>query len=150
MPPLTQANLYCSSDDVETLLSSLGVDVRQDDDDDGSPDSVGGIPIIDQALNWGTAQVKFYCATRYDDSELVKSWLVNSWATILAAVFLCSRRLNSIPNSVHMLAYGDREGGAFQRGVHGNQGVMGDLRAVRAGAAQIPDINLRNEDTPAF
>lgn len=135
-----QAHLYCTQIDVEDLISALGVQLRLDDDGSGTVDEDEQRRMT-RALNWATAKVKFYALTHYADADLATSHLVNDWATILAAHWLCSTRLNPVPDSIQGLAFG--RGG-------NDRGVMGDLEDVRAKRAQIPDIGYRNVDWPAW
>lgn len=142
MAPAAQQNLYTSADDVAALLSALGRDARLDDDFSATLDGDES-PFLLQCREWATAQVKFYCQPHYDDAELSASWLANEWATVLAAVRLCSRRLNAVPDSLRALCYGDIKGD--------DQGVMGDLRDVRRGRAKIPETARRTpDDGPAW
>jgi hypothetical protein len=143
--PSAQANLYCSTADVVALLSQLGVDARLDDDGSGSV-SGGELAVLTQLVNYATARVKFYCAVHYDDADLATSWLVNEWATVIAAHRLSLRRCNPVPSCLRELMYGAAGEGARP----GDRGVMGDLEDVRAQRAQIPDIGYRNVPWPAW
>ncbi len=136
----SQPNLYCTDDDIVFLLSELGVDARLDDDGDGSL-SVGEQAFLLQARNYATARVKFYCQVHYDDADLATSWLVNEWATIIAAHRICVRRVNPVPDSIHALLFGTGDP---------DRGVMGDLLDVRDQKAQIPDIGYRHVPWPAW
>lgn len=49
---------------------------------------------------YGTDEVKMYCCSRYNDSDLVKSFTVNRWATICAAKWLLKRRSRPCPQGV--------------------------------------------------
>ncbi len=138
----TQANLYTTQADVEHLLSVVGVAARLDDDDDGTVGPTDEQLAMDQARNYATARVKFYCVARYDDLDLATSWMVNEWATVIAAHWICTRRGNPVPDSIKELMYGD--------GTAANRGVMGDLADVRADKAKIPDIGTRNVEWPAW
>jgi len=137
--PTAQTPLYCSQTDLESLLSALGVLKRLDDLQSGSP-SGAGLTAIEQALQWATAQVRLYCALHYDATALASSYIINHWATVLGAVYVCSRRLNEIPDSLRLLAYGpDGKGGAF-----------GDLEKIRLKKLALPDVSYRNPNRPAY
>ena len=139
MAPAAQANLYATEDDIRLLLSDLGLDALLDDDDSGTVEAGEQSPMT-RAVNLGTARVKLYCQPRYADEELAESWAVNWWATVLAAWFLVGRRNNPRPDALRELVEGSPD----------NPGVMTELREVRAGQLQIPDIGTRNVDWPAW
>lgn len=144
MSLIAQANLYCSEQDIQNLLSASGELARLDDDGDGAggpgPSGTGSAGFL-QAANYATARVKFYCLQHYEDADLASSYLVNEWASIIAAAWLCARRGNPVPESIDRLLHGDgaKDGGA-----------MGDLADVRAKRATIPDIGYRFQDCPAW
>lgn len=141
MAPAAQLNLYCDDSDLAGLLSQLGVDARLDDDASATRDA-GEDDVLRLCREWATAQVKMYCLPHYDDSELARSWVVNWWATVLAAHQLCSRRLNQVPDSIRALLFGS--GGA-------DRGVMGELRDVHADRLKVPECRRRNpDDAPAW
>ena len=133
--------LFTTDDDIRGLISALGLDVRLDDDDSGTVEDAESAFLL-QARNYATTRVKFYCAIHYDAADLATSWLVNEWATVLAVDWICRRRANPAPECFKELLFGD--------GSANNSGVMGDMKDVRAKAAQIPDIGYRNVDWPAW
>lgn len=141
MSLLAQPNLFTTQADVEQLLSVVGVTARLDDDDTGAVSAPEQLA-MEQARNYATARVKFYCVKKYDDLDLAASWMANEWATVIAAHWICTRRGNPVPDSIKELMYGD--------GTANNRGVMGDLADVRAGKATIPDIGTRNVEWPAW
>lgn len=139
MAPPALANLFCDDVDVQELLSALGVTLRLDDDGGGTL-SAGESAFLVRAHSWATSRVLFYCGQLYRADEMASSWLVNEWATCLSACYVCSRRCNPVPDSIHDLVYGP----------DGDGGVMGDLKEVRLGLAQIPDVAMRNAPWPAW
>lgn len=141
MAPTPQAELFCEQGDVIALLSQVGVDARLDDDADGVV-SAAELEFLDTARNWATARVKYYCGALYDSADLATSYLVAEWATALASFYVCVRRVNPCPDSIHELVFG-RPGTE-------DRGVMGDLKEVRAGVGRIPDIGYRNVPWPAW
>lgn|GEM_PF-1784958 len=132
MSLIAQANLYCNETDVQNLLSSIGELARLDDDGTGSVTngSAGWI----QAANYATARVLAFCQRRYDDIDLATSYMVNEWATVIAAHWLCSRRGNPVPESLQALLASTKE----------------DLQAVKAGSLDVPQIGTRNADKPKW
>jgi hypothetical protein len=137
--PTAQTNLYCTDADVEGLLSALGVRSRLDDDQSGAVETDESARLR-QAREYATARVKFYALVHYADEKLASSWLVNDWATTIAAYWLSARRLNTVPDSLREL----------YEGSDGKGGVLGDLEAVRKKTMIIPDIAFRNVDWPAW
>ena len=135
-----QANLYCSEQDVQNLLSSVGELARLDDDGSGTvtAGSAGWV----QAANYATARVLAYCQRRYDDIDLATAYLPNYWATVVAAHWLCVRRGNPAPESIASLMFGD--------GSPDNRGVMGDLHDVKDDKLDVPQIGTRNADKPKW
>ena len=80
----------------------------------------------------GTSRVKLYCNGRYDDSQLVLSGTVCDWATICAAKFLCTRRVQGCPKSLQA-DYDE---------------CIEEMKAVQAGQLAIEDIGTRGADWP--
>jgi hypothetical protein len=141
MAPTPQAELFCEQGDIIALLSQAGVDARLDDDADGVV-SAEELEFLDRARNWATSKIKYYCGPLYDSADLATSYLVAEWASILATYYVCVRRVNPCPDSIHELTFG-RPGTE-------DHGVMGDLKEVRNGLGKIPDIGYRNMPLPAW
>ena len=123
-PPLTTQ--FCTQQDVAGLLSDEGVMLRLDDDSDDCANTTEQTRMV-QAQSYGTSRVKLYCQVLYDDTDMSTSWMCNEWATIVAARWLCARRGNPIPASL---------GEMFKE-------AMEEMKAVRSGQLQIPDIGYR-------
>lgn len=85
-----------------------------------------------KGCKYGTSQVKLYCCTRYDDSQLALAWSCNRWATTLAARWICRRRRQSSPKSI--------EADAAE--------ALEELRAVHSGSLSIEDIGTRTAGWP--
>jgi hypothetical protein len=119
---------YCTETDVDTLLSAEAKNLWLDDNSDHAVDSTERARLTTQGINWATSRVNFYCQRRYESSDLADSWLVNDWATVVAVRWLCTRRGNSVPQSIQAL-YDE---------------VIGDLEQVRDGKMQLPDIGSRS------
>lgn len=129
MAPSAQTNLYTTSADIQSLLSALGVDARLDDDESGTVDTTES-PFLLRCREVATAKVKRYCLPHYADDQLAQSWLANEWATVLAAHWLCSRRLNAVPDSIQAL----------------RDEAIADLEAVHADRIKIPECARRTPD----
>lgn len=131
MPPTPLQFVYCTEDDLQSLLSPDGETGRVDDQATGSinPTQAG---YVTQAIQWATARVNFYCGSKYATADLATSWVVNNWAVVLACDWLSRRRGNPSP-------FGDMV-----------EEVMSDLKAIRSGEAQFSDIGLRTAAWPAF
>ncbi|MDE2097156.1 MAG: hypothetical protein KGL39_07910 [Patescibacteria group bacterium] len=140
MPP---SILYCSEGDLEELMSIEGkVALADDDDTGGINQSVSLLTVanpnqqrfVTRALNWGTDRVNFFCLTLYAASDLATSDMVNQWATICAAWWFSHRRGNPPPGAYEEL-YKD---------------TIADLKSVKSGENQIPDIGYREVQWPAW
>ena len=129
--------LYCSETELDDLLSSFGVQTRTDDADAGSTDETQITPVTERA----TSDVNFALMQRYPLSILAPggtaiTWV--KWATaIIAAVYLCQRRGNDVPES---LAEGYAE-------------TKTKLDEIRTGQMQLIGdsgrVNPQFDDTPA-
>ena len=98
---------------------------------DSGVNAATGIRLI-RGCQRGTSKVKFYCNSRYDDTQLVLAGTVNDWATLCAAKWLCTRRAQGCP-----------------------RGIMADceeaiemMKGVQSGAYAIEDIGTRGVDWP--
>lgn len=85
-----------------------------------------------KACQYGTSQVKLYCCTRYDDSQLVLAWSCNRWATTLGARWLCRRRRQSAPKGIELDA----------------ADAITEMMMVKSGALSIEDIGTRTSGWP--
>lgn len=85
-----------------------------------------------KACNYGTSQVKLYCCSRYNDSDLQTCWSANRWSTIAAAKWLCTRRAQGCPQSI--LADWEE--------------ALDEMKMVRTGALQLEDIGTRTAGWP--
>lgn len=137
--PAARSILYCTRTDVEGLLSAIGVLSRLDDDQSGA-DEVDEAARMTQAISYASERIDFYCAVHYDQASLASSWLVNDWATTIAAWWLCVRRGAAPSEAV----------GELYHGSDGHGGVMGDLKAIREKKMTIPYIGQRHVDWPAW
>lgn len=85
-----------------------------------------------KACNYGTSQVRLYCLSRYNDSQLAQSWTVNRWATNLGARWLCHRRGMTAPK---VLEDDCKEN-------------IDEMKAVQRGILQIEGIGTRTAGWP--
>ncbi len=133
MPPTNYANPFTDSDSIKDLLSVVGVDERLDDDADGTVDTDEEIR-IHRACNVATARVLRYTQTLYDSEDLITSWSVWQWATVIAAYWVCSRRGNPVAASLQAL-YDE---------------TLEDLTAVKMGLLPIEDIGYKTSLAPVW
>jgi len=89
-----------------------------------------------KSCQYGTTQVKLWCCSRYQDSDLLlnagENGSVNRWATALAARWLCSRRGQSPPKGVADMA----------------KEALDEMKLVKVGMLQIEDIGTRTSGWP--
>jgi len=85
-----------------------------------------------KACQYGTSEVKFYCCTRYDDSQLVLAWSCNRWATALGARWLARRRRQSASKGIEADA----------------EHALEQMLMVSTGARSIEDIGTRTSGWP--
>lgn len=89
-----------------------------------------------KACQYGTTQVKLYCCSRYEDSDLQlnagENGSVNRWASTLGARWLTMRRGQSPPKGIDDLA----------------KEALDELKKVRTGSLQIEDIGTRTAGWP--
>ena len=85
-----------------------------------------------KACQYGTSQVKLYCCTRYDDSQLVLAWSCNRWATALGARWLCRRRRQTAPKGIEADC----------------EDAIAEMMMVKSGALSIEDIGTRTSGWP--
>lgn len=127
--------LFCTQEDVEDLLSVLGVSSRVDADGSATVDAAGREgQVITKALSWATARVRFYTSPRYRPEDISGNWMVNYWASCLAAQALCRFGGQPCPEEV----------------ANAVAEVLEDLKLVRAGTAHVPDSPTASVDWPAW
>lgn len=98
--PTALAYLCTSADEITDLLSSEGVEVRLDDDDDDFVNGAESARLSTGIINYATSRVNLFLGERYTPADLVTSWQVHDWATIIGAVKLCRRRGNPVPKTL--------------------------------------------------
>ena len=87
---------YCTSDDIETILSEFGLSVRLDDDENGCPDTGMATACIER----GAVQINHYLLARYSVADCVSSGWVKWVNAIFAAREACARRMMPPPESL--------------------------------------------------
>jgi hypothetical protein len=133
VPPPALAIQYVVQSDFETLLSIDGLVGRLDDNSSGAID--GPEPgYLGMVCNWSTAEVNKFCLGRYPAEGLAGSWTVWNWAVVVGANWLSGRRGNPPPGS-----YKDLAALAYE-----------EMKAVRSGEINLPDIGLRTAAWPTF
>lgn len=104
--------VYCSASDVESILSSEGVNLHVDDrwpiysDDPGAPISPAAgqtteaLQHMEYAIDRASARVEIAIGSRFDISTASTNRWVKWCTAYLAACEVCRRRGNSIPDSL--------------------------------------------------
>lgn len=129
MPPAAPAILYTSEADIRLLLSSVGTDMALDDDTSGAV-SVTEAAWLTYAPSIGTSAVNRFAQVRYENADLVLSWNVWHWATVLGAEFVWSKRNNPIPVTLQRFA----------------ANALATLKKIHDGQESIEDIAQRVTD----
>lgn len=92
-PTIDESNAFTTRANIETRVSALGVELRDDHD------TANAVPL---AIEWASSQIEFYCA-RYPRPSLLANRWIRSVATDLAVYYLATHRLNPSPKSAEML-----------------------------------------------
>lgn len=132
MPLISPA--YCSESQVERYLSSQGVIDFADHDEDGT----ANVEVVNDCINQATEEMDLYLRQRYTQDILGTSKLVERWATVLAARFLCQRRGNPVPASLE---------GEYERIANPDGGL---LARIADGSRQLPGLALREDLRPTM
>lgn len=132
--PAALSVLYTSKEEVESLLSSDGVLLRLDDDQDAANSAGELLRINTLAVNYATARVNLYLGNRYTSAQLATSWSVHDWATMIAARWVCRRRTNPVPESLQD-AYDE---------------AIAEMTAIRDRLMSLTDIQERQADQPVL
>ena len=128
------ATVYCTESEVERFLSANAVTDFADNDQDGSKD----VGVVDDCINQATEEIDLYARQRYTPALLVTSTLINRWAVVIAARFLCQRRGNPVPDSLES---------EWLRIADPTDGI---LVMIAKGKRQLPGIALRADLRPTF
>lgn len=122
--------VYCTESDIERLFSLDGITSFADHDQDGDSDA----GVVDDCINEAAQEIELYCRQRYTQASLQASTLINRWATALATLFLCERRGNPPPESLHA-----KVTRIYER-----------LQAILEGTMSLPGLALNGGQRPAF
>lgn len=114
---------YTTSEKVMRFVGSIGIDLRSDDDSTA----------VEEAIRDASVDVFQYCGLRYTDTQLAASSWVEQKTKILAAWYLCQRRLNPAPAHLGQMV----------------EKIIEQLEAIQAGQ-RIADIRARKEDVPVL
>lgn len=116
---------YCTSGDLNLVLSANGVTLRSDDN----------ASAVSDAIDEASAEIDFYCARRYDPaSALATSLWVAKKCRVIAAAMLCTRRANPIPQGISF---------RYEKAIK-------DLENIQSGKLQIPLVAGRKTDAPVL
>ena len=116
---------YCTVDDLRNRLSAVGVSLRADDT---PPTTLGDV------ISRASSKINQYCLPRYTAINLAASDWTNEVATTLAVFYLCTRRANPPPQSA---AFDYKE-------------AIEDLKLVRRGQLNVPDVAMRRAAAPVL
>lgn len=96
---LASITLLCSQQDMQRYLSTIGLRLAVDDNEDGyiSADEQGAVT---DAQTEASETVYFYCWDKYDPTQIATSNLANRWATILACYRVRSRLGRRVPEQL--------------------------------------------------
>ena len=134
VPMTLLSTVYCTEAQMDLYLSSQGVIDFADHDADGTSDS----GVTDDCINQATEEIDLYCRQRYTQAVLATSTLIERWAVVMAARFLCQRRGNKPPDSLEE---------EFQRITDPDNGF---LAKIAAGKRQLPGKALRATLQPTW
>jgi phage gp36-like protein len=129
-PVTTVQQEYCSLSDIQNRLSDEGVNLRVDD----KPS------VVDAVLQRAASKIDQYCRGRYDPTVLATSPWIKEACTTIACFYLASRRANPVPASLT----------ADYEELLNPDGRHGDLRDIRSGALNIPEIAQRKPEIPVI
>jgi hypothetical protein len=134
MPGIVYAVLSAVANigDTQLAVAPLAGAVDQDAQATDSGVNLATAARMVKGCSYATARVKMYCANRYDDSQLCKSWSVNNWATIIASRWVSKRRAQSAPSGL----------------AEDYEEAMKELNLVRQGSLCIEDIGTRTSGWP--
>lgn len=127
------ASTYCTTDDVEFVISVAGVTACLDDDETGRR-SAKASTWLATAIAWSASEINEFAQHQYRTSELLASnaWLSRANA-YMAVEILCKRRSNPVPESI----------------AEEVQKIREKLVSVRWGRTRIPDQLPSADHTPA-
>lgn len=88
--------VFCTTAELDRLLSSAGVISFADHDASGASDT----DVVEDCINQATAEISDRANAFYSATALSGSRTINRWCVVMSAYFLCMRRGNPIPESI--------------------------------------------------
>ncbi len=126
---LAAAPLYTSREEIEDIWSTLGVDLRLDDDDDGTVSTIEET-YLERCMEEATDEINGYLAGTYEVSVMVDVRRIRRFASYLASEILSRRRGNP---------------GVF---CDDAESIRETLEALRDGQQILPDVPKRDQMLP--
>lgn len=123
----------CTQAQVERVLSTYGVVAFADHDGDGLQDDA----VVEDAIQQASDEILMHLHDRYEPAVLAAVNLVNRWAAIGAACYLCETRGNPVPESLQL---------KWDKLV----GENGILPKIGAGMMALPGVMLRYDSRPSW
>jgi phage gp36-like protein len=123
----------CTQAAVEQCLSVNGVVAFSDHDADGLQDE----GVVEDAIQRASDEIHLYLHDRYNPADLAACALVNRWAVVGAAVYLCQTRNNPPPESLRDMW--DKL-----------MAPDGLIQQIGAGIHGLPGVQLRYDSRPSF
>jgi phage gp36-like protein len=125
---------YCTEAQIQRFLSTNAVIDFADHDEDGSADT----DVVNDCINQATEEIDLYLRQRYTQAVLATSTLVERWAVVMAARFLCQRRGNVVPDSIEQ---------EWNRIADPDGGLLSQISRARR---QLPGMPLREDLRPTW
>lgn len=92
--------VYCTSDDVASILSSQGIEWAVDDDRTGNTDGVDELRRVTDCISRASSKINQYVVKWYQLSTLASNTWVKWCCATLAAVALMRRRGDTAPDGL--------------------------------------------------
>ena len=86
----TLTYVYTSRTEIARLFSETAVQLREDDDDDGTAES----GVIQDCVDEATDTINLYCFDWYEAAAMSENLTVRRWATLIGCYLLSQRRGN--------------------------------------------------------
>lgn len=122
---------FCDQDDIETILSVAGAQLRIDEDMDGVI-SAAEERIVPMCVSDAAETMMYYCSQKYTPEMMATSPWVSHRASWYACYVLCSLRANPVPESI----------------LGRLEAIQKELEEVRSGPGLIPNLPLRMRLAP--
>lgn len=134
MAPVAPTYTYTDREHMNSMLSAEGVDLRLDDDADGTVEAEELAYLTDRIISTATEKINYYLSARYAPIQLKDSYWVWEVCTVVASRMLCARRGNPVPESLELLWDEAKE----------------ELNLIRQNKAQVPRVKRRETSAPAW